>query len=134
MRRLLLCLLLLAAAAPACGGDEDPEGSAGATTTTSLEPVVLDGDQVELQALDNSFDPQAAQVAVGTEVTWTNGGRNEHNVIPSDDEEAEWRIDTEEFQPGDSGSFTFTEAGTYRYYCSIHGTADTGMTGVLVVA
>jgi plastocyanin len=94
--------------------------------------VVLEGDQVEILAVDNAFDPPSAQVAVGTEVTWRNTGRNEHNVIP-EDEDAEWRIDTEDFQPGDEGSFTFDEPGTYRFYCSIHGTVDVGMPGVLVV-
>jgi plastocyanin len=94
--------------------------------------VFLEGDQVEIVAVDNAFDPEAARVAAGTEVTWRNNGRNEHNVIPEDDD-AEWRIDTEDFQPGDSGSFTFTEPGTYRFYCSIHGTVDTGMIGLIVV-
>jgi plastocyanin len=129
--RLAAIAVLVAALITACSDDSSPEGADGSTPSIP-EPVVLEGDQVEILAVDNAFDPPSAQVAVGTEVTWRNTGRNEHNVIP-EDEDAEWRIDTEDFQPGDEGSFTFDEPGTYRFYCSIHGTIDVGMPGVLVV-
>jgi len=120
-----------------CGGDDSStEGADGATDTTDAEAPpdaeLLEGDSVEIRAIDNSFDPEAARVAAGTEVTFFNNGRNDHNVIP-EDEDAEWRIDAEDFRPGDEASFTFEEPGTYRFYCSIHGTLTAGMPGVLVV-
>jgi plastocyanin len=111
-----------------CGDGEDPEGGADAPP----DATVLEGEQVEISAIDNTFQPEAAQVAPGTEVTWVNDGRNVHNVIP-EDEDAEWRVDEDAFEPGDEASYTFEDPGVYRYYCSIHGTIDAGMPGVLVV-
>ena len=76
--------------------------------------------------------PRPRQVAAGTEVTFVNDGQNDHNVVP-EDEGADWAIDGDDFHPGDEQSFTFDDPGVYRYYCSIHGTIDAGMPGVLVV-
>ena len=105
-------------AAGACGSDG--------------EVVLVEGESAEVLSVDNAFDPKELTVAAGTEVTFVNVGRNEHNVIP-EDEDAEWRIDTEDFQPGDEATYRFTEPGTYRYYCSIHGTLDAGQNGTIVV-
>ena len=128
-----MVVFVLAAVAVGCGGDDggDPSGAGGGGGDTP-DATVLEGDSVEIEAIDNSFQPEAAQVAAGTEVTFVNAGRNSHNVVP-EDEDAEWAVDTEDFQPGDSSSYTFEEPGTYRFYCSIHGTVDAGMPGVLVV-
>jgi plastocyanin len=102
-----------------CGGDDGGSGSAS-------------GDVVEVATLDNTFDPEDVTVAAGTTVEWDNQGRNEHNVTPVD-EGADWGVDTDDFQPGTSYSFTFTDEGTYRYYCTIHGTATSGQIGSVVV-
>ena len=94
---------------------------------------LVEGETALVISTDNAFAEMELTVAAGTEVIWENRGRNEHNVTPSEDENAEWRIDTEDFGPGSSGSFRFTESGTYAYYCSIHGTPDAGQTGVIIV-
>ncbi len=148
-------MTLVAVVAVACGGDDsggadsssepsdttvpEDDGTPPETTTappeTTVAPpdaTVLEGAAVEIQAIDNSFQPETAQVAAGTEVTFVNSGQNNHNVIP-EDADAEWRVDTEDFAPGDESTYTFEEPGEYRYYCSIHGTIDAGMPGVLVV-
>ncbi len=136
---LVVVVGVLALVAAGCGGDDgeatsEPEAESGGATEAPAvtDAEVLEGDQVEILAIDNSFDPEATEIAAGTEVTWVNNGRNDHNVIP-EDEDAEWRIESEDFAPGDAVSYTFDEPGTYRYYCSIHGTIDAGMPGVLVV-
>lgn len=129
MRRLWLLVLMLGAVAAGCGDDGSPSG---AGEDEVPEATLLEGEQVEIDAVDNSFQPDAARIAVGTEVTWRNSGRNDHNVV-AEDEDAEWGLDAEDFGPGETGSYTFTEPGVYRYYCSIHGTVDAGMPGVLVV-
>jgi plastocyanin len=122
-------MTLVTAVAVGCGGDDAPGGAAG---DAPPDATLLEGDSVEIDAIDNSFGPEAAKVAAGTEVTFVNAGRNSHNVVP-EDEDAEWGVEADEFQPGDTSSYTFDEPGTYRYYCSIHGTIDAGMPGVLVV-
>ena len=70
-------------------------------------------------------------MAAGTEVVWENDGRNEHNVIPVEGDE--WGVEADEFAPGDSYSYRFTEPGTYDYYCSLHGTTTAGMVGSITV-
>jgi plastocyanin len=129
VRRLFAVVVLVAAIAVGCGDDGDPSGAGG---DGPPDATLLEGDAVEIDAIDNSFQPEAARVAAGTEVTFVNAGRNSHNVVPEDDD-AEWGVDTDDFQPGDSSSYTFDEPGTYRFFCSIHGTLDAGMPGVLVV-
>jgi plastocyanin len=121
-------MTLVTALAVGCGGDDDTGGAGGAPPDATL----LEGDAVEINAIDNSFQPEAARVAAGTEVTFVNAGRNSHNVVP-EDEDAEWAVETDDFQPGDTASYTFDEPGTYKYFCSIHGTISAGMPGVLVV-
>jgi plastocyanin len=94
--------------------------------------VVVDGTTAAVQSLDNTFRAPDIQVRPGTAVTWTNDGRNEHDVLPVEGDA--WGVEVEEFQPGDSYQHTFTELGVYDYYCSIHGTTTAGMVGTVVVA
>lgn len=129
--------------ATSCSSDEqDADGGEGGTTspattpasavTTPPESVPPNGESVLVAATDNLFRPDETTVAAGTEVVWENRGRNEHNIIP-EDESAPWRVEVEDFMPGDKSSFVFSTPGTYRYFCSIHGTIDAGMPGVIVV-
>jgi len=77
--------------------------------------------------VDNfSFSPATLTVAVGTTVTWTNHDDIPHTVVSTDDPRA-FRskvMDTDE-----KFSYTFTKAGSFAYFCSIH----PKMTGTVVV-
>ena len=75
--------------------------------------------------IDNfSFGPQELTVAAGTTVTWTNRDDIRHTVISTDGVFKSKVRDTDE-----KFSYTFTKAGTYPYYCSVH----PKMTGKVVV-
>src|SRR6266852_1561514 len=77
--------------------------------------------------IDNfSFGPASLTVKVGTTVTWTNRDDIPHTVVSTDDPQAfkSKVLDTDE-----KFSFTFSKAGTYPYFCSIH----PKMTGKVVV-
>ena len=75
--------------------------------------------------IDNfSFTPAELKVAVGTTVTWTNGDDIPHTVVSTDKVFKSKVLDT-----GDKFSFTFTTAGTFPYFCSIH----PKMTGKVIV-
>jgi plastocyanin len=75
--------------------------------------------------IDNfSFGPGASTVAVGTTVTWTNRDDIPHTVVSTDGVFKSKVLDTDE-----KFSYTFTKAGTYPYFCSIH----PKMTGKVVV-
>jgi plastocyanin len=77
--------------------------------------------------IDNfSFGPAALTVPVGTTVTWTNRDDIPHTVVSADDAKTfkSKVLDTDE-----KFSFTFSKAGTYPYFCSIH----PKMTGKVIV-
>jgi plastocyanin len=75
--------------------------------------------------VDNfSFGPATLTVAVGTTVTWTNRDDIPHTVVSTDKVFKSKVLDTDE-----KFSFTFSKAGTYPYFCSIH----PKMTGSVVV-
>lgn len=75
--------------------------------------------------IDNfSFGPQTVTVAVGTTVTWTNRDDIPHTVVSTDGVFKSKVRDTDE-----KFSYTFTKAGTYPYFCSVH----PKMTGTVVV-
>jgi plastocyanin len=75
--------------------------------------------------IDNfSFGPQTVTVPVGATVTWTNRDDIPHTVVSTDGVFKSKVRDTDE-----SFSYTFTKAGTYPYFCSVH----PKMTGTIVV-
>jgi plastocyanin len=75
--------------------------------------------------IDNfSFGPQKVTVPVGATVTWTNRDDIPHTVVSTDGVFKSKVRDTDE-----KFSYTFTKAGTYPYYCSVH----PKMTGQIVV-
>jgi plastocyanin len=70
------------------------------------------------------FGPQTITVPVGATVTWTNSDDIPHTAVSTDGVFKSKVMDTDE-----KFSYTFTKAGTYSYYCSIH----PKMTGKVVV-
>jgi plastocyanin len=115
--------IALAIGLAACGSS-----SSGATTDT-LAPV--QSGEVAVAGTDNYFVEELVTVTEGSEVVWTNDGRNQHNIIPVDD--TPFEAETAEFEPGETYRWTASVPGTYRYYCSIHGTATAGMIGTIQV-
>jgi plastocyanin len=75
--------------------------------------------------IDNfSFGPGTLTVPVGTTVTWTNRDDIPHTVVSTEGAFKSKVLDTDE-----KFSFTFSKAGVYPYFCSIH----PKMTGKVVV-
>jgi plastocyanin len=75
--------------------------------------------------IDNfSFGPETLKVSVGTTVTWTNRDDIPHTVVSTVGVFKSKVRDTDE-----KFSYTFTKAGTYPYFCSVH----PKMTGKVVV-
>lgn len=66
--------------------------------------------------IDNfTFTPAALTVPVGAQVTWTNRDDIPHTVVSDDQAIKSKALDTD-----DKFTFTFTKAGTYTYFCSLH--------------
>ncbi len=65
------------------------------------------------------YDPEIINVAIGTTVAWDNVDNTVHTVT-SGQADADGAFDSEMMSAGDVFEFTFTETGTYDYYCSFH--------------
>jgi len=108
--------LLIASAlatAPALRAQNAPAGQ----ETRPPKPVAIDIDNFK-------FGIVSLDVAVGTTVTWTNRDDVPHTVVSLKKVFKSPPLDT-----GDHFSYTFANAGTFEYYCSVH----PRMTGKIVV-
>jgi plastocyanin len=86
------------------------------------EPAVTGATEVKI---DNfTFGPQRVTVRPGTTVTWINQDDIPHTVVSTSLAFRSKVLDTD-----DKFSFTFTTAGTFEYFCSLH----PHMTGTIVV-
>jgi plastocyanin len=75
-------------------------------------------------SLDNfTFSPNEVKVKVGDIVTWTNHDDIPHTVVSA----GKFRSKT--MDTDGTFSFTFTSAGDYKYFCSLH----PHMTGMIKV-
>ncbi|MFD9887994.1 plastocyanin/azurin family copper-binding protein [Amycolatopsis sp. NPDC059027] len=70
-----------------------------------------------VEAMGYKFTPANVSIAVGDTVTWTNHDTAPHNIVITDGPE---KFTSPTLQNGQTFSHTFTKAGTYSYYCSIH--------------
>jgi plastocyanin len=73
-------------------------------------------DATNMVTIDNfTFTPSELTVAVGTTVKWVNHDDIPHTVVNKDKVFRSKALDTD-----DSYSFTFTNAGTFDYFCGLH--------------
>jgi len=106
---LIAMLLLLFAGSPSVKASDNGKASA-ANAAVKIDNFV--------------FGPQTLTVPVGTTVTWTNSDDIPHTSVSTEGVFKSKVLDTDE-----KFSYTFTKAGTYPYYCTIH----PKMTGQVVV-
>jgi plastocyanin len=96
-------------------------GAAAGNFTASAEPKP---DTAEVKIDNFSFGPGTLTVPVGSTVMWTNRDDIPHTVVSTEGVFKSKVLDTDE-----KFSFTFSKAGSYPYFCSIH----PKMTGRVVV-
>ncbi|MGI8406848.1 MAG: ScyD/ScyE family protein [Thermomicrobiales bacterium] len=94
------------------GGSETPASGKDSTSGLSVEIVNF------------AFTPDTLQISTGAKVTWTNNDTTAHTVTAKDGS-----FDSGNLNPGESFSFTFTQAGTFDYICNYH----PNMTATIVV-
>jgi amicyanin len=117
MNRSVFMAVVLVAFGLGIAGLHAETGPATPTAQQKPEPTEV--------KIDNfSFGPAELTVPVGTTVKWTNRDDIPHTVVSTDKVFKSKVLDTDE-----TFSFTFSEAGTYPYFCSIH----PKMTGKVVV-
>lgn len=76
--------------------------------------------EVEVNIADFNYDPQDLTVQVGDTVTWTNNDDVAHTVTAGTPDSPMGEFDSGELQPGDTFSYTFDQAGTFDYFCTLH--------------
>jgi plastocyanin len=87
----------------------------GGGRNTANAPLTAGSSTETVTIKDFAFSPGNLQVPVGATVTWTNGDSAPHNATARD---GIWKTDT--LSDGDTNTLTFSRAGEYDYYCTIH--------------
>ncbi len=70
---------------------------------------------IEVKVDNFTFKPDTPTISVNSTVTWVNKDDVPHTIASTDGLFKSQALDTDE-----KYSHTFTNAGTYSYYCSIH--------------
>ena len=105
---------------------------ASGSPVTFTGTAVIPGLFVQVDVQNDQFTPSTVTIQTGGTVLWVwSSTSRRHNILPVSP-------GTKPSQPTvRDGPFsheeTFTTAGTFRYFCSEHGTANSGMRGEVVV-
>ena len=118
MQRKAVLWVLAIASLAACGG------GGGSDSTTG--PPSGGGTSADVSVGNNFFAPASLSVAPGATVTWTwAAGDTLHQIAFTDNAPGSAKQSTGMFQR------TFSAAGTYNYFCTVHGPAL--MSGTITV-
>jgi plastocyanin/uncharacterized membrane protein len=85
------------------------------SSNTTDSPLLVGGNLETVTIDDFAFSPGNLRVPVGATVTWTN-----RDSVPHDATSRDGSWETETLSRDEDDSVTFTEAGVYDYYCTIH--------------
>jgi plastocyanin len=96
-------------------------GASAGNTTASSVSIVSGASTLTTDA----YSPNPIQVSVGTTVTWTNNDSQPHTVTSGSNGQPDNKFNsspnfTPLLNPGQTFSFTFTQAGNYPYFCTLH--------------
>ena len=88
-------------------------GTGNATTSVSIVPG-------SSTLTTDAFSPNPIQVSVGTTVTWTNNDAQPHTVSSGENATPNGLFDSPIMAPKATFEHTFTEAGEFPYFCTLH--------------
>jgi plastocyanin len=119
-RALPIALGAVFAAVAACGSSSTENGN---PNNFPGDPGTAPVQAATVQIQDNFFNPSSVVLATGGSVTWHWVGGNGHSVTPTG---------STTFSPTAPVSFpdrpdlvvSFPTAGTYNYFCTVHGASD----------
>ena len=122
MQRKWTTWLVLLAAGACGGGATEGNNDNNGTPNYPGDPGGSPVQAATVDVVDNQFSPSSVVVAIGGTVTFHWVGSGGHSVTPSG---------SPSFSPTAGVSYppkdltvTFSEAGTYNYYCITHGSSD----------
>ncbi|MBA4189188.1 MAG: hypothetical protein C0467_14415 [Planctomycetaceae bacterium] len=86
---------------------------AGYIPPTAMPTILPAGAaEVKIRLSDNSANPATLTIQPGTTVRWSNDGKNSRMVSSV---KGDWKSD--ELAPGQEFTATFTQTGTFEYFC-----------------
>ncbi len=89
-------------------------------TEPALSPPVLTVGEAKIDIYQRDYMPRIITIHAGNTVTWTNKDYEVHTITSTDD------LFNGFLAYGESFSYTFTERGTFTYYCGPHPALPTG--------
>lgn len=101
---------------PTNSGIYTPTPTATPEISVSSTPKATVGASVTVDIRNFSFNPATLNIKTGTKVTWVNNDSVSHTVTSDSGS----LLNSPTLSPGQSFSFTFNNAGTINYHCSIH--------------
>lgn len=99
-----------------------PRAMPAITQPVTAQPATLNNNSGAINIENFAFSPRSMAVKKGATITWTNNDSAPHGIKSTG-------FNSETLNKGQSFSFTFNEAGTFNYSCSIH----PAMTGEIIV-
>ena len=118
MRKPLMILSIVVLLGTACSSSDESQTTGAApeqVSTTSAPTTTQPADPNTVQVSDFAFGPGELTVSLGDTVTWINVSDTFHT---SSARGGEWNW---ELTSGGTGSEIMSEAGTFEYFCAIHG-------------
>jgi plastocyanin len=88
---------------------------AHAAAPSAISGVAENQPSVAIKIDNFSFAPSQLEITAGTAVRWTNQDDIPHNIVADDKSFKSKVLDT-----NDSFTYTFTQPGTYKYFCGLH--------------
>ena len=102
-----------APAPPATTPAAPPAPAPAPAPKPAAKPRAIAAGAGSVQMRDFSFSPATITVDVGDSVTWVNAGEEPHNAVGD-------AFETSLLDAGESGSKSFSTAGTFAYICTVH--------------
>jgi plastocyanin len=93
-----------------------PTAALTAAKLATTQPLALA--PVRLVITDNAYSNKSLSVPVGATVVWSHEGQKPHTVTADDDS-----FKSEPLKNGQTFELTFSQPGTFLYYCELHGGA-----------
>lgn len=102
--------LYVAPTANPASGQSPAETSVGSSNASGA-PIQTS----QINISNFSFNPNSLTIKKGIKTTWSNNDSVPHTITSDSG-----IFNSQTLQPGDTFSFTFEEAGSFPYHCSIH--------------
>ena len=115
MRKYGILIIALICALFVAGCTSQPAGAPAAPAAVQPTAQAPAGPTATVLIEQKAFNPNELRVAVGTTVTWINQDTVSHRVVHQPGKGESELFHSDRLDPGQSFSYTFTQAGKYFY-------------------